>query len=413
MSQNQLVKLSLILNYIVFAILLNSVGAVILQVQGTYGISKGDASILEGFKDIPIAIFSFLVASFLPRLGIKKGMLLALVAVALICFSIPLFANEFWYFKMLFAVVGISFAIIKVSVFATIGLVTKNSAGHSSFMSIIEGFFMVGVLLGNVFFSLFVDDSNPGSKVWLNVYWYLGIMSLLAAALLMYAKLDEGPARTEKFIPSQAFLGMLKLVIRPLVLIFVASAFLFVLIEQSFMTWTPTFYKDVLKVPSSMGIQAGAVLAGAFAVGRLLAGLVLRRVHWLTLTLTCVILVGCFILLNLPLSNNLPERLDTITWFNAPLIVYVFPLIGLFMSPVYPTINSVVLSALPTHLHSSMSGLIVVFSALGGTTGSIITGHLFERFGGTQAFYFSLIPIVLMCITLILLHKQTQRLANT
>lgn len=413
MSQNQLVKLSLILNYIVFAILLNSVGAVILQVQGTYGISKGDASILEGFKDIPIAIFSFLVASFLPRLGIKKGMLLALGAVAMICFSIPLFANEFWYFKLLFAVVGISFAIIKVSVFATIGLVTKNSAGHSSFMSIIEGFFMVGVLLGNVFFSLFVDDDNPGSKEWLNVYWYLGIMSLLAAALLMYAKLDEGPARTEKFIPSQAFFGMLKLVIRPLVLIFVASAFLFVLIEQSFMTWTPTFYKDVLKVPSSMGIQAGAVLAGAFAVGRLLAGLVLRRVHWLTLTLTCVILVGSFILLNLPLSNNLPERLDTITWFNAPLIVYIFPLIGLFMSPVYPTINSVVLSALPTHMHSSMSGLIVVFSALGGTTGSIITGHLFERFGGTQAFYFSLIPIVLMCFTLILLHKQTQRLVNT
>jgi len=413
MSQNQLVKLSLILNYIVFAILLNSVGAVILQVQGTFDISKGEASILEGFKDIPIAIFSFLVASFLPRLGIKKGMLLALGAVAIICFCIPLLADQFWYFKLLFAVVGISFAIIKVSVFATIGLVTKNSAGHSSFMSIIEGFFMVGVLLGNVFFSLFVDDDNPGSREWLNVYWYLGIISLLAAALLMYAKLDEGPAKTEKFIPSQAFLGMLKLVFRPLVLIFVASAFLFVLIEQSFMTWTPTFYKDVLKVPSSMGIQAGAVLAGAFAVGRLLAGLVLRKVHWLTLTLTCVILVGSFILLNLPLSNNLPERLDTITWFNAPLIVYIFPLIGLFMSPVYPTINSVVLSALPTHMHSSMSGLIVVFSALGGTTGSIITGHLFEAFGGTQAFYFSLIPIVLMCITLILLHKQTQKLIKT
>ncbi|MBL7875714.1 MAG: MFS transporter, partial [Cyclobacteriaceae bacterium] len=40
-----------------------------------------------------------------------------------------------------------------------------------------------------------------------------------------------------------------------------------------------------------------------------------------------------------------------------------------------------------------MSGLIVIFSALGGTTGSIITGHIFESYGGETAFYFSLVPI--------------------
>ena len=39
-----------------------------------------------------------------------------------------------------------------------------------------------------------------------------------------------------------------------------------------------------------------------------------------------------------------------------------------------------------------MSGLIIIFSALGGTTGSIITGHIFESYGGKTAFYFSLDP---------------------
>ncbi|RYF67342.1 MAG: MFS transporter, partial [Cytophagaceae bacterium] len=43
-------KLSLFLNYIVFAILLNSVGTVILQVQNNYGVSASGASILEAFK---------------------------------------------------------------------------------------------------------------------------------------------------------------------------------------------------------------------------------------------------------------------------------------------------------------------------------------------------------------------------
>jgi len=408
MTSRALIRLSLIVNYMVFAVLLNSVGAVILQVQRSFDVSKAEASVLEGFKDLPIAIFSFIVASLLPKIGLKKGMLAVLFLVALICFIMPLTANQFWYFKLLFAAVGISFAVIKVSVFAMIGLVTSNTKEHSSLMSTIEGFFMVGVLLGNVFFSLFVNDADPSSREWLNVYWYLGLMSLAAAVLLYMAKINESESKREQTKAWDEFLEMLKLVIRPLVLVFAASAFLFVLIEQSFMTWTPTFYQEVLKVPASMSIQAGAVLAGALAVGRLLAGIVLKRVHWLTFTLICTILVGICVLLTLPLTSSLPDTVETITWFNAPFVVYLFPLLGVFLAPIYPTINSVVLSALPKYMQSSMSGLIVVFSALGGTTGSIITGHIFESYGGTNAFYFSLLPIALLCLVLVLLNRQVK-----
>ncbi|AFL83390.1 Major Facilitator Superfamily transporter [Belliella baltica DSM 15883] len=411
MNSKLLVRLSLIFNYMVFAVLLNSVGAVILQVQRTYDVSKAEASVLEGFKDLPIAIFSFIVASFLPKLGIRKGMLIALFAVAGLCFMMPMVADEFWYFKLLFAVVGISFAVIKVSVFATIGLVTNSTKEHSSLMSSIEGFFMVGVLLGNVFFSLFVDDANPNSSTWLNIYWYLGAMTLMAALLLYFAQINESESRREDSKASEDFMEMLKLVIKPLVLVFAASAFLFVLIEQSFMTWTPTFYQDVLQVPASMGIQAGAVLAGALAVGRLLAGIILRKIQWLTFTLTCTILVGVCVILTLPLTNNQPELTETITWFNAPFVVYLFPILGVFLAPIYPTINSVVLSALPKYMQSSMSGLIVVFSALGGTTGSIVTGHIFESYGGTNAFYFSLLPIAALCLVLVLLFRQVRKQA--
>ena len=70
------VKLSLFLNYFVFAILLNSVGIVILKSLNNYGVDEASASVLEAFKDLPIAIVSFIVASFLPRLGYKKAMLI-------------------------------------------------------------------------------------------------------------------------------------------------------------------------------------------------------------------------------------------------------------------------------------------------------------------------------------------------
>ena len=403
------IKASLILNYVVFAILLNSVGAVILQVQGTFGVTKTGASVLEGFKDIPIAITSFLIASFLPRLGIKTAMLISLYTVSAISMYIYWFADAFWYFKLLFAIVGVSFAIVKVSAFATIGLISKNSSEHSSFMSIVEGFFMVGVLLGNFFFSLFVNDADPTSTQWMSVYVYLSVFTLIAAILLQFSVLDESAAKTKSISAISDFFAMLKLVIKPLVLVFIGSAFLFVLIEQSFMTWTPTFYKDVLKVPSSMGIQAAAVLAGAFAFGRLLAGFVLRHIHWLTMVVFSLIMVGLLTFMNLLLSNDLPTQVEKITWINAPLVVYIFPLMGIFLSPIYPIINSVVLSNQPVQEQSSMGGLIVVFSALGGTTGSLITGYLFQHKGGETAFYYSFIPMIALIILLIVLNKLTKK----
>ncbi|WP_307450959.1 sugar MFS transporter [Chryseobacterium sp. SORGH_AS_1048] len=154
------IKAVLFLNYFVFAILLNSVGTVILQVQQNFGISKSHASVLEGFKDLPIAICSFILASFLPKIGIRNSMLAALLMVTCMCFIMP-FANAFWFFKLLFAVVGVSFALIKISVFTSIGLVTTNDKEHASFMGYLEGFFMIGVLMGNVVFSLFTDDHDP------------------------------------------------------------------------------------------------------------------------------------------------------------------------------------------------------------------------------------------------------------
>lgn len=77
----------------------------------------------------------------------------------------------------------------------------------------------------------------------------------------------------------------------------------------------------------------------------------------------------------------------------------------MFIAPIYPLISSSTLSALPKHLHSAMTGLIVIFSVLGGTLGSRIIGMLFEHVGGAQAFYFMLIPIAILIVALVLLNK--------
>jgi fucose permease len=410
------IKLSLFLNYFVFAILLNSVGTVILQLQANFDISKGSASTLEAFKDLSIAIASFLIASYVVRIGYKKSMLLALALVAVMCLIIPS-ASSFMMTKILFATVGVSFALIKVTVFATLSLITKSKKEHLSLMSFLESFFMVGVLAGYFIFSAFVDNDNPKSTEWFNVYYILAGLSTLAFLLLLSTKLDESSVKKAELTESKSladdFIGMLKLIILPLVLVFIFCAFFYVLIEQSIMSWLPTFNKDVLKLSTSLSIQMASIMSASIALGRFLAGILLRKIDWLYVLVGCLVAAAGLVLLTVPLAKNVSgTAINNLS--DIPVAAFAFPIIGLFLAPVYPAINSVILSNLPAHKHGSMSGLIVVFSALGGTTGSIITGHIFETYSGQTAFYFSLVPVSILIVLLFLFKRlQVRASGNT
>lgn len=395
--QNRRIIWILFLIYFTFAILLNSVGTVILQVISNYGVSKSAASVLEGFKDLPIAVVSFLVASFLPRIGYKKAMLTGLAIVTLACLAMPLLPS-FLTTKMLFLSVGVSFALVKVSVYSTLGLVAADRRQHAGIMNTLEGFFMVGVLCAYWVFSFFIDSGEPRSQSWLHVYWALAGLCALTFALLLATPFDERLAAPPEVrsLPRE-FAAMLKLFFKPLVCVFVLTAFLYVLIEQSVGTWLPTFNNEILHLPAAMSVQITSIFAGCLAAGRLSAGVLMRRMNWYPVMNGCLLGMGAVVLIALPMTR---EVVAGTGWNDAPLAAFLFPLIGLFMAPIYPGINSVMLSSLPKHQHSAMTGLLVIFSALGGTTGSLITGYVFGAFSGQFAFYLTLVPIAIVLVTL-------------
>lgn len=402
------IKISLILTYFVFAILLNSVGTVILQVIHSYQISKEAASVLEGFKDIPIAVVSFLIAAWLPRLGYKNAMLIGVALLFAGCLAMPLLPS-FLTTKLLFLLVGAGFALVKVSVYASIGVVTSNQAQHASLLNTIEGCFMLGVLSGYWIFAYFMDPLQPASAGWLEVYWWLAALAAINLLLLLstpFPRLVLPPVTHA----AEDFFDMLRLVYRPLVFVFVMSAFLYVLMEQGIGSWLPTFNNQVLGLPNQLSVQLTSIFAASLALGRLLAGQLLKTLNWYGLLNGCLIGMAVLILLTLPLTKNVVLAAE-LNLLNAPLAAYLFPLIGLFMAPVYPVINSVILSALPQTKHAAMTGLIVVFSALGGTTGSIITGLTFARFSGQTAFYLTLLPLSLLALSLYWLRRLRQHTA--
>jgi fucose permease len=403
----KLIIFSLASTYFVFAIMLNSVGTVILQSIESFGITKTDASVLEGFKDLSIAIVSFLIASMIPRIGYKVAMLLSLTLLLIACLIVPIFA-DFWVIKIMFALVGTAFALAKVSVYAVIGQVTDSDQSHSSLMNTIEGIFMLGVLSGYWIFAGFIEDNNSDVLAWLNVYYLLAVIVLMSLAILAVSPIQKEKQSQAKGRAMTDFLDMLKLSYQPLVIIFVISIFLYVLIEQGIGTWLPTFNREVIGLPVSISVQLTSVFAIAIAIGRLSAGQILKKVHWYPFLNTCLILMAMIILVSLPLTSY-GSGADATSIWEVPLAAFLLPVVGLMMAPIYPILNSIMLRSLPKHQHAPMTGLIVVFSALGGTTGSIVTGITFDNFGGHNAFYMVLIPITALLVSIAIFRKKAQQ----
>jgi fucose permease len=235
---------------------------------------------------------------------------------------------------------------------------------------------------------------------------------LITACIVLFSPVEK-PARAEQTNGLiQEFVEMLKLAYKPLVLVFVLSVFLYVLIEQGIGTWLPTFNSEVLHLPVDVSVQITSIFAAMIAIGRLMAGQLLKYVNWYLFLNICIAMMAILILLSLPLADDIdPTKVTGI--FNAPVAAYLLPFAGLMMAPIYPIINSVMLSSLEKAKHAQMTGLIVVFSALGGTTGSIITGLVFDTFGGKKAFYLSLLPMTLLAVTLYFFRNSTNKLSSS
>lgn len=393
--------MALIVTYALLGLLMNSVGTVILQSIKHYGVSKPHAATLEACKDLSVVAASFLFAVALPRFGFRRAQVGVMAAIGAGALLLPL-ANAFWAMQLFFVLTGLCFGISKVATYSTIGLLRRDREGHASLTTLVEGTFMIGILVGIWMFGWFIDLDRTG-RDWLNVYWLIAAFCAAAALLWWTADLDESAAEPVDGKPSRR--EMLTLALLPATISFLIAVFLYVLVEQSIGTWLPTFNNEILHLPPGMSVQAASIFIATLAIGRVAASPLVRWLGWLPLLMGCLASMALLVILTLPLTRDVAMQPD-VTWLSAPVAAYLFPLIGIFMAPIYPITCSVMLSALPTDRHAAMVGLIVIFSALGGTIGSFITGMVFEHLSGQTAFYLVLVPIAATAMALLRFHRQ-------
>jgi fucose permease len=434
------IKLSLFLTFLFFSVVMSSDGILILQVQQHYGIKAAVAGILGGCRDLSVAVAALLFAAHTARIGYKRSMLIGLAMVAAISVWVP-FGNSFSTIGLMFVVTGMAFALVKSSIFASLGLMEHDLKHHASMMSYLEATFTAGTFAGYFVFSAFSDDAHPdatgwllshlpvlngwsftrhaaaGIENWLLVYYVLAGAAVVAMLILWSAPLDESQVQEKepKGLRQSLlldFTAMFKLAMTAVAAAFVASVFTFDVLNESVMKWLPTFNSRVLHMSDTLSIQMVSLMAGSAVFGRILVGIGIRFLHWLPVLLVCLGLTACLIVVALPLAHQSGTTL-IVSWKTAPLAAYILPLIGMVTAPIYPIINSVMLSSLPPRQHGPMTGLILLCSAMGATVGSMTTGKVFQTYGGETAFYCMLVPtFVLACSLTALWYLEKRALAG-
>ena len=76
-------------------------------------------------------VLSFSIASYIPKFGYKRSMIVGLLAIDVVCIVIAI-VHHYWVAPMLYIVTGAGFALTKVSVYSTVGLIAEDQKEHTS-----------------------------------------------------------------------------------------------------------------------------------------------------------------------------------------------------------------------------------------------------------------------------------------
>jgi fucose permease len=152
------------------------------------------------------------------------------------------------------------------------------------------------------------------------------------------------------------------------VLLFSLGAFLYVAVEAAIYVWMPTLlagYNGPGKWIAAYSISIFFLLR---AGGRFAGAWMLSKLSWRTvLTICSGMILGCFAI----------SIAGGVAWG-----IYSLPLSGLFMSVIYPTINSKGISCVPKSEHGAAAGVILFYTCLSAVLAPLAMGAVSDAMHG-------------------------------
>jgi fucose permease len=352
------------LMFMMFAMTTDSVGVIIPEVIRTLHLSDTAAGAFHYASMSGIAVVAIFLGFLADLFGRKTTIVLGLVLFALNSYLFAV-TNSFAVFVTLLAVSGAAIGIFKTGALALIGDISDSTREHTSTMNIVEGFFGVGSIIG----PLIVARLLLAGVSWKWLYVIAGSLCVLLVAIASLVRYPRRIAqRSEEPINLRRTLRLLG---NRYALGFSAACFLYVAVECAVYVWLPSYLKDHKPSSAFMAAYVISIFFILRAAGRFVGAWVMARWSWRTvLVLFSGVILTCF---------------AGAIFGGANAAVYLLALSGVFMSVIYPTLNSKGISCFPKAEHGAIAGVLLFFTCLGAALGPLAMGVVSDVFGGLQA----------------------------
>lgn len=404
MNNNWLTKTALVYTFFTLSIFTSVLSIFVLQAVNYYHVSNAAAGALESYQNITQIFLSFIAFSILLNLGYKRAMLVMLTLMSILCAVMP-FLNYFWILKVYLVFLGFALVFLKIGVYSSIGLVTNSQKNHAFFVAIIETTWMIASVTGMWILSLFLHYIN-----WLYAFWIFAGLGFLNVVLWLIAPLNEDALNVEKNKTISAQLtDLLYLCKSKLILFFIVISFIAGLVEQGINAWLPAFYHGVINLPSNYSVQLASLFLLSMALGRIIIIFLLNYMRWDKILLLFYTSGALFLIVVLSLVKH-HNGIAISSWSDIPIVALLLPLIGVFIAPTSPLLNSTILSTFPRAKHTLVMTVITIFSALTGSIAARLLGELFDLFGGITAFRLTtILPLLIVAIVILPYAKMINR----
>ncbi|MEO6186712.1 MAG: MFS transporter [Steroidobacteraceae bacterium] len=358
----QLVRWLTCLMFFTFAMTTDAVGSVIPRIISEYGLSMTAAGAFQYATMIGIACGALLLGFLADRIGRQRTIILGLALYGVSSLLVATFAS-FPVLVALLAASGLGISVFKTAALALIGDVTTSSRGHTRFMNTVEGFFAVGAIAGPAIVTVLIGAGM--SWKWLYV-----VAAVICLGLVCMASVVRAPA-PRATVERASLVQMLQVLRDPLALGFSLLVALYVAVEVAIYVWMPTYLTGYVGPIVWLPAWALTFFFVLRAVGRFLGAWLLDHVRWTTaLVVLGALIFACFLG---ALVGGLAVG------------VFLLPLTGLFMSIVYPTLNSKAISCFPKRRHGAAAGVILFFTAAAAAAGPLAMAAVSDAWHDARA----------------------------
>lgn len=366
-----IIKWLTFLMFMMFAMTTDAVGVIIPEVMKQFNLSMTAAGLMHYTPMIAIALAGVLLGFLSDKFGRKFTIILGLAIFAVNSY-LYITANTFGFILSLMAIGGLAIGVFKTGALALIGDICKSTKEHTSTMNTVEGFFAVGAIIGPFIVTYFLSKGVDWK-------WLYVVAGTLCIVLIIMATMVEYPKTiktTEEPINLRGTLAMMK---DPYAMGFSVGAFFYVAVECAIYVWMPTLISGYHGSAIFIATYALSIFFILRAVGRFIGAWLMSRFNWsMVLSIFSFLILLCF--------------LGSVIG-GIGMAVILLPLSGLFMSVIYPTINSKGISCFPKVQHGSVAGVILFFTAAGAALGPLAMGAVSDAFGHNAKYGFILATV--------------------